>query len=292
VLTVVIPIGCLAKDFNNLKDIIKQSLLVELEMIFVLDTDEEEAFIKLQNLCEAEHLENYFIYECHGRNPGASRNIGITKASGEWIVFCDSDDMPNFKILVEATINAQDNFDVIIGSYEVKNKSLNHISKHLIGYGSESTWDSISLNPGLWRWIIRSSFLKSIKFPELSMGEDQCFILYILQCNPEIKYCQKFFYKYQIGTKNSLTTNLAKIDDLISIIKLELAISEFPYEYINIRNNMIFRQIFTLLKRGNLKTKYKAIHLLLKYIFSISPNNYLFMMKFIFRTLRSQHKYD
>ena len=272
-LSVVIPIGCLAKDFNNLKDIIKQSLLVEVELIFVLDTDEERADIKLQNLCEAEHLENYFIFECSGRSPGASRNIGIINASGEWIVFCDSDDIPNFKILVEATNNAQDNFDVIIGSYEVNNKSSNYISKHLIGDSSELIWDSISLNPGLWRWITRSSFLQSIKFPELSMGEDQCFILYILQCNPEIKFSQEFFYIYQIGTRDSLTTNLSKIDDLISSIKLELAISEFPHGYINVRNNMIFRQILTLLKRGNFRTKCKTIHLLLTYMFLITPSS-------------------
>jgi glycosyltransferase involved in cell wall biosynthesis len=92
-LSVVIPIGNLARDFYNLTDIIKQSCLADVELIFVLDTDEEKANVKLRNLCKAEHQAKFSVFKCSERNPGASRNIGITNATGEWIAFCDSDDV-------------------------------------------------------------------------------------------------------------------------------------------------------------------------------------------------------
>lgn len=291
-LSVVIPIGNLARDFYNLKEMIKQSCFVDVELIFVLDTDEEKANITLQNLCEAEHQEKYSIFKCSGRNPGTSRNIGIVNATGNWIVFSDSDDIPNFKTLVDAINEVQDNYDVIIGSFEIERKSSKYISKRLVRDGSAFTWDSISHNPGLWRWVIRSSFIHSVVFPELSMGEDQCFILHILQRNPEIKFSQEIFYKYQIGFADSITTNLSKIDDLISIIKIELAISDFPREYISVRNNMIFRQILTLLYRGNFKTKLRTIYLLIKFTLIISPNNYLSITKFMLKTFTNRLKHD
>jgi glycosyltransferase involved in cell wall biosynthesis len=291
-LSVVIPIGNLARDFYNLTETIKQSCLADVELIFVLDTDEEKANVKLRNLCKAEHQAKFSVFKCSERNPGASRNIGITNATGEWIAFCDSDDTPNFKKIVDAINEVQDNYDVIIGSFEIEKKSSNYISKHLVGDGSALSWESISHNPGVWRWITRNSFIHSVAFPELSMGEDQCFILRILQRNPEIKFSQEFFYKYKIGFADSITTNLSKIDDLISVIKIELAISDFPREYMSVRNNMIFRQILTLLYRGNFKTKFRAIYLMIEFTFTISPKNYLSITKFMLKAFTNRFKHD
>jgi glycosyltransferase involved in cell wall biosynthesis len=279
-LSVIIPINKFERDFENLGRIICASKSLYIELIFVLDTFEKSAQVSLEKLCQNENLINYKILKSNGRNPGSSRNIGILNAIGEWILFCDSDDLPNLEIVLDHILNAKIDIDVIIGSYEIENLKTGSI-KQVVQNKPNLNWELIAMAPGLWRWVIRRSLLEKITFPELSMGEDQCFIIRLFVKEPRVQFSQNFFYKYRIGVSSSLTNSENKINDLEQIIKLEFLFDKITIKYARIRNYMIIKQILTLVLKGGLALKFRGFFYLIRIIGTISPKEYIKIMRFI-----------
>ena len=289
-LSTIIPIGNLAVDFENLRNIIRLSDAKPIELVFILDTGEEQAFKQLQLLCFNERLPSFQIVEGTGRNPGASRNIGISLAQGEWVIFCDSDDMPNFVNIINSISQDRNDSDVLIGDYEIENLTLKTVYARIMDKNSNSIWESIALYPGLWRWVIKKELLMGVSFPEYSMGEDQCFLIRILSKEPKVNFFSEVLYRYRIGGRSSLTSTKTKINDLIPIIRLELSQNRFPQNFISFKNFVVIRQIFTLVKHGTFVGKSWALILFVKYISSHSPAEYLTTLIDIVKVLRATSK--
>ena len=282
----IIPIGHLAKDLQNIESIILELSEFPIELIFILDTSEKTAESQLLNLCNKTGIRNYQILKSNGRNPGATRNIGISAATGDWLVFFDSDDMPNAKNIVSGVTSCNSDIDVIIGTYEVQLFSLNSHQRISIYHNSDLSWPSISLNPGLWRWVVRREFVRDVTFPELSMGEDQCYLATLLQNNPKIVFSPKIFYRYNRRQNNSLTGSKAKIRDLLEVIKMELSLRNFSLNYRKVKNYIIIRQLITLIKNGDSTIRFQAFKLFFKFLFTLSPLDYITSFKFILSVFR------
>jgi hypothetical protein len=147
-------------------------------------------------------------------------------------------------------------------------------------------WHSIALNPGLWRWVVRRDFAKNVKFPELSMGEDQCYIAKLLQNDPKVFFSQKVFYRYRVGSGDSLIGSRLKIGDLIEILRIEFSLGNYPKRYNNVKNFMVIRQMLTVFKYGNTFHRFQAAKLFFKFIFTLSPRDYFLILRFIMRVFK------
>jgi CDP-glycerol glycerophosphotransferase len=287
-LSVIIPIGNLSRDYQNLRGIINSISNSHIEIVFVLDTLEESADTKLKELCKSEGFNTYNILECTKRNPGASRNLGIKAAKFEWIVFCDSDDMPSFPNLLTAISKARSKCDIIIGSFQTENKLKQVTQVKLIENELDFNWNSISLNPGIWRWLIRRSLLRDTTFPELSIGEDQFFLIKLISIGRYIEFSSDFFYIYRTENQGSLTSDRKKIEDLAKNIELELFYLKSLKTRNNVINKMIFRQILTLIMKSSLKLKLKSLLISVKFISLLSLRENLSLLKFGFHILKSK----
>jgi len=279
-LSVIIPINKIRRDLDNLVSIIRLANGLSIELVFVLDTSEDSAYEILTNICQSGNLNNYKILENFKRNPGSSKNTGIPKAFGDWVFFCDSDDLPNFQIISSYLLNVKGDVDVVIGAYEIENLQNRQIIQFDQGK-SFLNWESISVAPGLWRWLIRRELLTGITFPELSMGEDQCFIIRLFAKEPRVEFSQEIFYRYRVGVLGSLTSNKKNIDDLEEVIKLEFLCESLSRKYSRIRNQMIIRQIITLILKGNLKLRIRGLIHLVKIMSIIPPREYTNIIKYI-----------
>jgi glycosyltransferase involved in cell wall biosynthesis len=281
ILSVIIPIGNLASNFQNIQNIITESSNLTIEFIFILDTNETLAFQELHKLCTTYLNKNYTILTCDDRNPGSSRNLGIVASSGEWIIFCDCDDLPYLANAINTIATSNKNSQILIGSFEIEklDSAKNQASNSELVTNKE--WETIANKPGMWRWIFKRDLISTVEFPKLSMGEDQYFLLQILGLEPEIEFTSKVLYKYRFGTINSLTQSKNNLMDLAAVLELELGIEKFPKKYTTIKNLLILKQIITLFKNGSAFQKVQALNFLRRFLFSISASDYRTCFNFI-----------
>lgn len=190
----------------------------------------------------------------HKTNSGVSdtRNVGLKKARGEWILFVDSDDWLSSQCL-ETCSNAmadsqldllQFGYQRVCDDGQVLFSSKEHTEKLFIpDYIKEK---KMLVTP--WGNIFKRSIIAeyNIRFnPKIKLGEDQLFVFeYIVHC----EFCQRipnslYFYRWNV---NSASRNPKSEDCINSIV----AFQNFRYrslveEYIQ---KGIFMFLFSTLK--------------------------------------------
>ena len=287
-LSVVIPIGNFSSNFENIQNIVISSDHLTTEFVFILDTNETLAFQELHKLCATYLNKNYTILISNERNPGSSRNLGMVACSGEWIVFCDCDDLPYLANIINSIATSNKNSQILIGSFEIEKLDLVENQTPNSELVTNKEWETIANNPGMWRWIFKRGLASTVRFPKSSMGEDQYFLIQILALEPEIEFTSKVLYKYRFGTVNSLTQSKNNLVDLVVVLKLELSIRKFPKKYSAVKNLLILKQIITLLKNGRFFQKLQALNFLLRFFFSISFSDYKTCFSFIVFLVRNR----
>lgn len=287
-LSVVIPIGNFSSNFENIQNIVISSDHLTTEFVFILDTNETLAFQELHKLCATYLNKNYTILISNDRNPGSSRNLGMVACSGEWIVYCDCDDLPYLANIINSIDTSNKNSQILIGSFEIEKLDLVENQTPNSELVTNKEWETIANNPGMWRWIFKRGLASTVRFPKSSMGEDQYFLIQILALEPEIEFTSKVLYRYRFGTVNSLTQSKNNLVDLVVVLKLELSIRKFPKKYSALKNLLILKQIITLFKNGRFFQKLQALNFLLLFLFSISFSDYKTCFNFIVFLVRNR----
>ncbi len=154
----------------------------------------------------------------HG-GPGAARNLGIRAATGEYIVFADSDDVCEPKLLetLLANIPKERNSMVICGilltdegGYPTGEFMENYrvLSSHDYVSDILSAWKTSPLCGGVYSKLYRRELLQDhhVLFEEdTTYAEDFCFNLKYLQYVGKIVILPDLLYRYRFGRKGSLT---------------------------------------------------------------------------------------
>lgn len=115
-ISVIIPVYNTVKYLrNSFESVKKQSFnFNDLEIIFIDDKSDDGSEEILKEF-EKEY-DNVFLYKSleGKKGPGASRNYGLTKATAEYVIFFDSDDIMNEKY-IETVYNeiSQSNVDMV-----------------------------------------------------------------------------------------------------------------------------------------------------------------------------------
>ena len=288
-LSVVIPIGNFSSNFENIQKIVIGSNHLTTEFVFILDTNETIAFQELHKLCATYLDKNYIILISNDRNPGSSRNLGMVACSGEWIVFCDCDDLPYLVNVINSIATSDKNSQILIGSFEIEKLDLAQNQTSNSELVANKEWKTIANNPGMWRWVFKRNLASSVRFPKSSMGEDQYFLIQILALEPEIEFTSEILYRYRSGTVNSLTQSKKYLVDLVVVLKLELSIRKFPKKFSVLKNLLILKQIITLFKNGRFFQKLQALSFLLRFFFSISFSDYKTCFSFVVFLVRNRN---
>lgn len=174
-------------------------------------------------------LEDYPVRVITQPNSGVStaRNRGIDEASGEYIVFCDADDVVDLDTLKKAIDLADDNgADYTVTSYHkiinkdncvmdvVKNDSADGYLKQLLSepnrYGT------------VWAKIIKRDFLikHGIRFDQnLTHGEDSIFIMDCLRYSPKVSVSTNPFYTYYVNLSSAAKANSKAVDNYIKMMR-------------------------------------------------------------------------
>jgi glycosyltransferase involved in cell wall biosynthesis len=266
-ISAIVPVAGFPNGTTQIDTWTKSSSLGNFEIIFVNDSDDIQVEKKLQEIAiNLKETSTVKVLKSQFRNPGESRNLGLSIAQGSWIVFWDCDDIPNPTKILEMIVRADDNgSDVSFGDFQILNSSTAKVTLKKI-FDKEKALEFVATNPGLWRFAFKSDLSKTIKFPELSMAEDQIFLAEILAKSVNLSYFQGSVYEYWIYPSGQLTKNSTKIGHLDHAV-------DYFYEKYKTRKCqpiliVIIRLTFTALKKNNLRGKLLVLSKLLKFIFS------------------------
>lgn len=226
--SIIVPIYQAEKYLGEcLNSIIKQTYK-NIEIILIEDGCSDKSGAICDEYAELDKR----IVVCHNKNHGVSysRNYGIKKAKGKYILFVDSDDVID-KHYVENFVDAITNYDcdIVVCGYEKidiinKNKEIYLVNKNKEMFSGLLKDDYCLLESFLltpWGKLYKTKIIKenNIFFPEdCNIAEDQIYNYKYLSLVKRYLFINKPIYRYFFRNSNSLTSN-RDIKNFISEIK-------------------------------------------------------------------------
>lgn len=199
--SIIIPV------FNSQKYIKRciESVLLQTNPNFELILIDDGSTDNSGKICDYYRNLDSRVFVLHKANTGVSdsRNKGVDKASGDWIVFIDSDDTIESDYLSNFQLNA----DLEIQGttvYDVNNLKKISVFNYNDEFLTTHVFESVLLrgiNTAPWAKCFRKEIISTykIKFPvEISYGEDSVFLFrYLLNCH-SARYNSKVGYNYYV----------------------------------------------------------------------------------------------
>lgn len=231
------------------------------QVILVHDIRDEKTSSELKSIISKINSSALILKEGFFGTAGGARNSVLSSCEGEWICFWDSDDQPNYHLVLKGLDSIH---DVIIGEFSI-NKPSGQIIRVPHGSSHRKSLSQMSFNPGLWRMVFRAEVIKHASFPEIIMGEDQCFLAQLDWYSLRLKFVNEVYYNYFTGWDNQTTARKkSRLPLIVSMRFLDTLLKQKKGNEEMIRN-MASRQFLTLLKSRGIKVKLMAIFEIFKF---------------------------
>lgn len=221
-ISIIVPIYNAEKYLNKcIKSLINQTK-EELEFILVNDgsTDSSEEIIKTYKDKRIKYFKN------KNQGIGKTRNFGIEKATGKYIMFLDSDDYLRedaCQILYEKA--ETEKLDLVICDFYRVEEENDFQEKIIIPEFKNTTLKEnknllLDVNLAPWNKLYKASFLKKnkIKFVENLKYEDAPFVVEAMDKAKKIGQVSECLNYYIIHKNSETTVRDKKIFDIIEIV--------------------------------------------------------------------------
>lgn len=260
--SIIIPVYNVEKYLARCLDSILNNTYKNIEIILINDgsIDNSQKIIneyseKYPNLIIAKKQEN--------KGPAEARNVAMEIATGEYIMFVDSDDFVE-KDYIEKYLEPleEDDYDLVIGGYYKSNDEKILYTVPL----KDEPW-SMYMVMGPYARLYKKSFLKenNIKFIKVNIGEDIYFNLQANAMAKKVKVLEYVGYHWYLNT-NSISNTMHKdiknveIDKMLNAsydsLKEKNAITDKNYELLEL---YFFNFIIWVLQWTTQKTKFKEM---------------------------------
>lgn len=216
-ISVIVPVYNIEKYLNDCIDSLINQTYKNIEILLIDDGSKDNS----GNICDEYAQKDSRIKVIHQENGGLSkaRNTGLDNASGEYIMFCDSDDLFT-PIACEVLLNEIEskNADYVIANYQNcdEDGTLWHnpvFDKEKFKNFRLSIKDYIHsfyiMNSGVWNKIFRKSFIDklNLRFIEKLPAEDAMFTTYCFIKAKSVYYINDIVYLYRQREGDSISTN-------------------------------------------------------------------------------------
>lgn len=194
---------------------------------------------------ENERISYIFLDANESNYAGHARNVGLTKASGKWLLFADADDYYSNSLNTMLDKYRYDNIhDIVYLSANMINekgeKSEFKINRYIRNYLSNKYYSEKILRFGVWtpwtRMVKRELVIKhNLLFEETPTGNDLYFGIATSGYSSKIACETDIIYNYYRPTSESLTDSYYTIKNLESRIRQTIRLNHlydiFDYKY-------------------------------------------------------------
>lgn len=233
--SVVVPVYNSEMYLNKTLDSIVRQTYKELEIIVVNDGSNDNSL----SICEtfAKVDRRVKIYDNTNHGPSYSRNFGIRKASGKYLVFIDSDDYVDFDYIEKMVMSAEyDQKDLVLcnivlefytNDKVVAQKSVANVDSKGLTYNYFVDLRKIyDLTIGPVVKLLRLDIITEhdIRFPEnIKFSEDRMLMVQYAKYVQNYGYIDRPMYHYCFRDNLSLSKSRSKksFDDAITILNEE-----------------------------------------------------------------------
>lgn len=221
-ISIIVPIYNASKYIRKCIDSLVNQSKKELEFILINDgsTDNTEEVIKEYNDKRIKYFKN------KNQGIGKTRNFGIDKASGKYIMFVDSDDYLDIDACLDLyEVIERDKSDLVVCDFY---KDIDGVLEEVVIPNFEIT--SLKKNKSLlldinlspWNKIYRTKIIRdnNIKFVENLKYEDAPFVVDAIRFSSRISKLNKRLNYYVIHSNSETTVRDEKVFDIIKIVDL------------------------------------------------------------------------
>ena len=178
--SIIIPVYNVEEYIELTLNSLLNQTLKEIEIILIDDGSTDSSRDIIEDY--AKKYDNIKVICQQNSGPSIARNRGIKEATGEFIVFVDSDDLlPEDSLEIRYSTAISQNADIVIGgTYKFNSKRKWPMKKHFLGNEEKNvvTDSDILWTVGPCNKIFKSSLIKDIEFPQnIKYAEDQVFVV-------------------------------------------------------------------------------------------------------------------
>lgn len=285
--TLIIPVYNLQEYVLPCLQSINNQTYDNLEVLLINDGSTDNSQTIIEDYIFKYNL-NWLLLNKDNGGQSSSRNLGLDRTSGEYVLFIDGDDFIELDMvqkMVEKAMSSKADIVVcdFIRNFE-NNSSLNFIESG--GSFSEvSHLDVASLfyyPHAVWNKLFKSDVIKDLRFVDGLRYEDLPFTIFALINTKKIVKLDLPLYHYMIRDSDNISTMQTvddKIFDIYSV--LEIVYNEYGSTYSREICNIMIRQLFLYLLQLQMKHSdgIKNIILARQYITDRYPKWYKFFDK-------------
>ena len=250
--SIIVPIYNEEKNLNRCIDSLINQTYKNLEIILLNDgsTDSSKKII--------DSYKDKRIIVIHKKNSGIgdTRNIGIEKSTGDYIIFVDSDDYIELNCVEQLVKKIEkDKVDIVISNYYIDTKTKRYEIR-LPDLGITSIKEEPNLlsqiNLAPWNKIYKKSLFKNKenRFPTFLKYEDAPVVIGLILDAKRVSFTNELLFHYVIQKDGETNTRDERLFDIITICAMiEKKLKD--HEYIE-KTNLFVKILLPYLRNSHL----------------------------------------
>ena len=214
--SIVIPVYNVEKYVLQCLDSLVAQTRSDYEVILINDGATDNSEMLISDYIKQKKLSNFHLFAKANGGMSSARNMGLDKATGEWIMFLDSDDWiePDCLETLLSVAN-ESGADLIIGGYQAydQTSARTEVWSNYPCDGGSIPQDMHNLYSFsfIWSRLYKKSIIdqNEIRFDErIRYAEDNAWHFDYIRYASSYAYSHKAIYNYRINTGSQMTSRL------------------------------------------------------------------------------------
>ena len=274
-ISIIVPVYNSSLYLDKCVNSLLSQTLSDIEIILVNDGSTDGSLDKMKSYKDA----RIKVFSKENGGQGSARNLGLSYAKGEYILFVDSDDYIDSNTCYDLYEFANSKkCDIVVCDYYINENNIDRYNKILNDHDTSeiSGIDYLFSEACPWNKLYKRSFLidNNFSFPEGIMYEDFAVIPMLVKYNPKVYYLNKAFLHYvytDMSTMRSMKYK-SKYEDIFKAGQMLYdALKDYDckleLEYLLVRH-MLYHSALNFYRFK----KYDQIDKIAEYIKEVFPN--------------------